>query len=372
MFRKFLIFVWTFSLSFPVIGFEVAKSLALNFTTLGVLIWFILGLTKQSVVSYFGLILIVISSVNLLWVGEMSFNDFAAIVLFVSCLVSWDFYDKYESYIKKLHIIFLGLNILLVLSYVLDAYAGRNFLAIISSVPVPHNKHLFYFRPQNFFPEPSYLGLYLAISFRLLSSPTLKVLTVISLVMVGSLLGILVLCFLLVSTMDLRRIIVIGLITLVVIVAFDGSIYFSRIFKLLNAIRLGDISSSEGSRGNSILVLFDFLRNGSSTELFFGVPWSGTVEWIKQQYPNAPIFSSLHRGFLDNMLSALVLKVGFLGSIISVAILFVNKASLRFSARSVFYLLMFTFFTGMLLYPFVWYLMFLFLPSSNEKGIIRS
>ena len=126
----------------------------------------------------------------------------------------------------------------------------------------------------------------------------------------------------------------------------------------------GDMGSSEGSRVNSILIGLRFLKEEAIDNVLFGLRWSETGLWIKNQFPNSGMFSSMARGHVDNILSALLLKSGLFGVFTTFTLLGRTFSKNNVNLRLIFTFLIFSFFSGMLMYQFFWFLIIIFSPAS--------
>lgn len=369
MSKHFLIILFIASICYPTLGIEVARQFWISPILVISAIWFVFTFKSQTISTYIlsilGIILLIIDAT----LETFSLSSLLGIFAFIIAVNSTSLISNIDGkYYKVLRISWIVQMILLIL-YILYSFKILPInLTILESEKVPHNNYFFYNRPKLFFPEPAYLGLYFAILSNILLKKTDKFLSFIAVCLTGSFLGIGVSIYL-----YFRKNIKHLLILVFLIPVFGATLLnkenfiIERAVKTLNAVVSGDVSSSEGSRINSIWIGKDLLFDGNIENNFFGPGWSQTKKWIVNNYKILPKFSSISRGDIDNLLSALLLKTGIIGTIIVLLIVVSNSINITKNIiRILFSILVFSFTTGVLVHPFVWALFLLFILDDKQ------
>lgn len=369
MSKHFLIILFIASICYPTLGIEVARQFWISPILVISAIWFVFTFKSQTIstfiLSILGIILLIIDAT----LETFSLSSLLGIFAFIIAVNSTSLISNIEGkYYKVLRISWIVQMTLLIL-YILYSFKILPInLTILESEKVPHNYYFFYYRPKLFFPEPAYLGLYFAILSNILLKKTDKFLSFIAVCLTGSFLGIGVSIYLYFRK-NIKHLLILVFLILVfgVTLLNKENFIIERAVKTLNAVVSGDVSSSEGSRINSIWIGKDLLFDGNIENNFFGPGWSQTEKWIVNNYKILPKFSSISRGDIDNLLSALLLKTGIIGTIIVLLIVVSNSFNITKNIiRILFSILVFSFTTGVLVHPFVWALFLLFILDDKQ------
>lgn len=262
------------------------------------------------------------------------------------------------------------INILLLMFYWIGfaLNISLDFLSVLKSPETYHNSYLGFYRPQLFFPEPAYLGLFFAAGFVVFNKLKYLYFIAPAVLLTGSLAGILVLVTLVARKTSFRKQIFYIVLAVLVFSIFNFE-FLDRVFKIIDVIASGSTNSSEGSRVNSINLLFDYFDNVHPFYFLFGYPWHMTSEIIMAISPDAGAYSSFARGHQDNLIVSLVLKFGLIGS--TLLLISIYKVFNKALAVKTFLLVILavSFLSGNITYDFLWFLILLFLRSEIKPTI---
>jgi len=365
MLSKSLIFIVLISFAFPTLGYELAKSFWLTPAYLVLLLSLVYNILLLRSSAWMLLVLWGLLTLHSSLAGG-SLTDIGAITIFLACI--WVFCLRSINYdfARKVLKIFWKINVLLlVIYYVFSFFEIDIFSEYLGAAKVYHNIYLYTYRPQLFFPEPSYLGYYFAISTVYLEKRiSFNLVTIFCLILTGSLGGILL--YSIISVFNLSLLKKTGFILTVCLffIMFDTDLAL-RLWKTYNALLTGDLGSSEGSRINSIFIAVKFIQQADLFELFFGIAWPDTANWVKDAFPGVSMFSSVSRGHVDNLLVSLLLKAGLVGLLLIFTIVSQTVKGVYSRLNAIIGFIILACFSGMILYQFYWIIICLYVKKSS-------
>lgn len=95
------------------------------------------------------------------------------------------------------------------------------------------------------------------------------------------------------------------------------NLFVNRLGDVVEAVQLGIVVGSEGSRIQSTLVLFEYLSKQDSIYFFVGEGYSQASAWLTENYGHLPkSVSSFARGDLHNIFSLIGISMGAIGLIL--------------------------------------------------------
>ena len=268
-----------------------------------------------------------------------------------------------------------------------------------------HNFFMFYFRPSGAFMEPAHLAIYLVMALFVLDlignrkSERLRFLTVLTLFFVGSIVGyVLFIGYLAIRYVpSLRRgfkrldkkvfekkavtaTFAVILFVLPAIALFDGSTALDhlveRLLRTVEAVQLGNLSGSEGSRANTIRVLFDYWKLEGLYGFMFGTGYGNSSDWLIQNFRNLDSWATVSRGSVDSIIVAILISTGFFGGVFYLffAALCLSRVGRDSFLRFFMFFLLLNMATGFLIaYP-IWHLfaVILLLSPSQKLNSLRA
>jgi hypothetical protein len=243
-----------------------------------------------------------------------------------------------------------------------------------------HNGILGYIRPYATFPEPAYLAMYLIYSLLILDAidhvgfSALRLLIFIAVLLAGSLVGyVLAMAYFATKYLaDLRTHLFSfkgASYTFLFLAACAASVSYlevrtgflsglsGRFDTIFYALSMSSHEGSEGSRLNSYLVVFDYIREEGLFGALFGEGYGNYDTWIAQHYSYLTRNATLGRGQIDNILVATVLNAGFIGLVLYLAFIISCLRGLprHLYAVTLAIFILFNFASGFLLSYVTWY-----------------
>ncbi|MBO6523631.1 MAG: hypothetical protein JJ971_07405 [Balneolaceae bacterium] len=181
-----------------------------------------------------------------------------------------------------------------------------------------------FYRVKSSFDEPSYLGIYLVvILYFFLNTKSYyrkKAFLIIFICIVFTLsLTAYILAFIVISLNNIRSIKrLILTYSAVAILLFSvpivGDFLINRITTTVKSIANSNYSGSEGSRGNSILVLLKYLDEANSVQFFFGEGYGRYDTWLIKNFGMYnPAMVSFARGHINNAVAVIGISNGLIG-----------------------------------------------------------
>lgn len=260
-----------------------------------------------------------------------------------------------------------------------------------------HNFFVAYFRPQAGMAEPAHLGIYMAFAFaifdqsKLRRRDLLKILCVVSIGLIGSMVSIALLISYVVPAYASRFKLfafrvqnyqVFGFLLFVVacLVISQSSFFqtavdtvFSRLERSFAAFESGNLSGSEGSRVNSIRVVFDYWEAKGIEGLLIGEGYGNIEPWLIETYRDE-VWSSMARGGIDSQIVAMILSSGLIGLTVYLFLLYSVFRAFNFNSRTISIASLFLvslFASGGLLLYWKWQLLFVLLSVTRLNSAVR-
>lgn len=252
-------------------------------------------------------------------------------------------------------------------------------------------------RPTTSFLEPSYLAIYLAVSFFALVAFSNErqglwlALIVLAIFLIGSASGAILLAIGAIlgglqwitshrrdqSLRVPKSAVILALVLLPLgIAAFGDNVLalLSRLSVAVEALESGELNGSEASRINAFRAVTMLWREEGLKEVMLGIGYANTEEWLSSQFANAGMFASYARGHIDNVFVTVCVSVGLVGFVI---FFWFSASALSLGGavklqRSVLILLMFSavgFFHGYLVYYLFWHLFFVVTCFAKLKAV---
>lgn len=131
---------------------------------------------------------------------------------------------------------------------------------------------------------------------------------------------------------------------------------YDRINKLYSVIENEKLVGSEGSRGNAIIITWQYLTQYNASHFFFGEGYANHHDWLIKKYRYLGEYSAFSKGSLPNMFANVGMTMGTTGLLFFCFFLFSilsNKGN-RFDTKFYFYLLFLLFSSGSLISYLVW------------------
>lgn len=289
----------------------------------------------------------------------------------------------------------LSATILIVWIEIATQIAGQQSIYIVVAdffVPlearmIDHNFFVAYFRPNAAFLEPAHLAIYLVMALFVMDligsqfSIRLGGTTIVTLLFVGSLVGYVLLAGYLTarflpmlhsfpvqfkkSNFKKRSIYVIFLFILSVFLIyfyFNGvaelNVIVGRVLLVLDALQMGTLSGSEGSRVNTLQILFDYWRIEGLPGFLFGTGYGNASDWLAFNYRQLDVWATVARGSVDSIIVGIFISTGAFGGVlylIFATVCLVRVGRDRFLGVFLFFLII-NFATGFLIAYTIWHL----------------
>jgi|GEM_PF-6419324 len=294
-----------------------------------------------------------------------------------------------NSNLKKTLIIILKFQLLFFIPFIFRDFGVFNF-DILDFIfqEVQYSTRSDYFgisRSRAIFNEPSYFGIYLTLIYFLFKNLKLNIfwrlLLLIEILTTFSF-GCFVLIFLIHIYIFLKKIsFKIILSTLFIIIIFSLIInktdYGNKIYSVIeervsisfNAIALGVLTGSEGSRINSLPVAFMF-ANENTNNFILGEGFSRDRNWLKRNFGHIPL-NQLGEGYIFNTFAAVVFHGGITALILYLLFLIKLFKNIKISSEFVLIFLYLHFVYSGLQSYYLWICIFLVInivtPSLNQS-----
>lgn len=257
-----------------------------------------------------------------------------------------------------------------------------------------HNFFIAYYRPYGLMSEPAHLALYLVSAFVFLhisgSSALLQGLTLLGVILTGSVSGILLLVIYFAACMfhltslrnafnyrQILRVSIVALVFTVFLISFWSTIsdtftyLLDRVSVAFRAIQTGELVGSEESRANAFIALPKYWDQKGILGILFGTGYSNYAEWASTNFGSLGLWSALARGDVNNMLVAVMLSTGLLGTLLFFNLLraIIQSNDVRILSSIGLFALSFQFFYGAMVSYFYWYVLFAIVSAHKFKHL---
>lgn len=377
LFQCYFLFFGFQTVGLEIFGFNFTMStiimlLAFPFITLGNI-----SLNKTFIVHIVIFILWALLS-TLLRFSTLSSLLSLPLILFFSVPLAIVNKNKYYQHVDK----FLYFGILLILPFViydlcvtfLNANPLEEFVVFFKNSN--STKVFGFYRVKATFDEPSYFGIYLvSLLFYFLeinSRYKKNAIWIISLLipltfsLTAFVLTVVVLTIRYTKSFWRLSFFYLIIFTLISILPTYGGFFHERILLTVESLISGNISGSEGSRSNSIIVMLNYLRNADFHSFFMGEGYGRYDKWLMQNFSGFnEAMVSYARGQINNTIAVVGISLGFVGLFIYLKFFFSLVKSKLLSQKALVLHLFIQFSFGFLVGYFFWGIILIFMLIQN-------
>ncbi len=245
-----------------------------------------------------------------------------------------------------------------------------------TSTNSPLYSYLGFYRIKSTFTEPSYFGIYLVSIFYITTQLEIKnkqkfqLLLLLFIGLTVSLTAFILIGFVIVIYLFKKKLFaykyLVALFLVLLALPSLTTIIIERLIETVTSLEQGDLSGSEGSRINSLSVMFQYLAEQNPIKLLIGEGYSYYSEWLIDRFSGYPLIG-YSRGQIFNAFAVIGISLGVIGLILYTIFFFSLAGSNDFK----FYEILFHFIIQFSLAFFVGYLFWSVLMLIKFKNIIK-